>query len=165
VTLSQRWQIYGSSGFLRRALGEGHVPKVIQGSRHHLITDENTAESSRRSWVRPTSWGSRRPGGDRRHEPESIRTTRIMSFLYGSLSSKGSTGGDDELLHGPDLHRGARQHDAAFEVLTSASKARRQTNRLRERGRSNGARKRPFSSVDVVGLREPHGTVHRLPGS
>lgn len=93
VTLRNDWQIYGKlQGFLRRALSEGHVPKLIQGSKAiTLITDENTAES-----VEEEIGKSNLLAFDKGlveiavTSPESIRTTPgIMAFLYGSLSSNG----------------------------------------------------------------------------
>lgn len=93
VTLRNDWQIYGKlQGFLRRALSEGHVPKVIQGSKAiTLITDENTAQSMEEELGKSSLLGFDAGLVEISvTSPESIRTTPgIMSFLYGSLSSNG----------------------------------------------------------------------------
>ena len=93
VTLRNDWQIYGKlQGFLRRALAEGHVPKVIQGSKAiTLITDENTAESVEEELGKQNLLSFDKGLVEIAvTSPESIRTTPgIMSFLYGSLSSNG----------------------------------------------------------------------------
>lgn len=93
VSIRNDWQMYGRlQSFLRRAMGEGHVPKLIQGSKAlTLITDESTAATI-----------AEEIGEDRVLDqrdglveiavtsPESIRTTPgIMAFLCGSLSSNG----------------------------------------------------------------------------
>lgn len=123
VTLRNDWQIYGKlQGFLRKALSEGHVPKLIQGSKAiTLITDETTAQS-----VEEELGKSNLLGFDKGlveisvTSPESIRTTPgIISYLYGSLSSNGinvvetmSTYTDTIFIVEPDNMM------RAFEVLT-----------------------------------------------
>ncbi|HLE46671.1 MAG TPA: ACT domain-containing protein [Candidatus Thermoplasmatota archaeon] len=93
VTLRNDWQIYGKlQGFLRKALSEGHVPKMIQGSKAiTLITDENTAETVEEE-IGKTNLLAFDKGlvEIAVTSPESIRTTPgIMAYLYGSLSSNG----------------------------------------------------------------------------
>jgi aspartokinase len=125
VTIRNDWQIYARlQSFLRRAMGEGHLPKVIQGSKAiTLITDERTAGIIREE-----------VGDDRILDqrdnlveiavtsPQSIRTTPgIMSFLCGTLSSNGinvmetmSTYTDTIfIVHADDMVR-------AFEILSKA---------------------------------------------
>ncbi|MBI2078101.1 MAG: ACT domain-containing protein [Euryarchaeota archaeon] len=93
VTLRNDWQIYGKlQGFLRKALSEGHVPKVIQGSKAiTLITDENTAETVEEEIGKTNLLGFDKGLVELAvTSPESIRTTPgIMAYLYGSLSSNG----------------------------------------------------------------------------
>jgi hypothetical protein len=93
VTLRNDWQIYGKlQGFLRKALSEGHVPKLIQGSKAiTMITDEATAETVEEEIGRTNLLGFDKGLVEISvTSPESIRTTPgIMSFLYGSLSSNG----------------------------------------------------------------------------
>lgn len=93
VTIRNDWQIYGKlQGFLKRALAEGHVPKVLQGSKAiTLITDENTAR-----FVEDELEKSSLISLDRGlveiavTSPESIRyTPGVMAYLYGSLSGNG----------------------------------------------------------------------------
>lgn len=93
VTLRNDWQIYGRlQGFLRKALSEGHVPKLIQGSKAiTLITDENTAESVEEE-IGKTNLLAFEKGLVEISvtSPESIRTTPgIMAFLYSSMASNG----------------------------------------------------------------------------
>src|SRR5688572_6010585 len=123
VTMRNDWQIYGKlQGFLRKALAEGHVPKVIQGSKAiTMITDENTAQSVEEE-IGKTNLLSVEAGLVEISvtSPESIRTTPgIMAFLYGSLSSNGinivetmSTYTDTIFIVEPDNMM------RAFEVLT-----------------------------------------------
>lgn len=93
VTLRNDWQIYGKlQGFLRKALSEGHVPKLIQGSKAiTLITDENTAQSVEEELGKTNLLGFDKGLVEISvTSPESIRTTPgIMAYLYGSLSSNG----------------------------------------------------------------------------
>jgi len=93
VTLRNDWQLYAKlQGFMRRALSEGHVPKVLQGSKAiTLITDENTAkiveEELGRGSLVSMDTGLVEISVT---SPESIRfTPGIMAFLYSSLSSNG----------------------------------------------------------------------------
>lgn len=93
VTLRNDWQLYGKlQGFLRKALSEGHVPKVLQGSKAiTLITDENTAQTVEEELGKPNlvslDTGLVEIAVT---SPETIRyTPGIMAFLYGSLSSNG----------------------------------------------------------------------------
>lgn len=93
VTLRNDWQIYGRlQGFLRKALSEGHVPKLIQGSKAiTLITDENTAATVEEE-IGKTNLLAFEKGlvEIAVTSPESIRTTPgIMAFLYSSLASNG----------------------------------------------------------------------------
>jgi aspartokinase len=123
VTLRNDWQIYGKlQGFLRKALSEGHVPKLIQGSKAiTLITDENTAQSVEEELGKNNLLGFDKGLVEISvTSPESIRTTPgIMSYLYGSLSSNGinvletmSTYTDTIFIVDPDNMM------RAFEVLT-----------------------------------------------
>jgi hypothetical protein len=123
VTLRNDWQIYGKlQGFLRKALSEGHVPKLIQGSKAiTLITDENTAESVEEELGKNNLLGFDKGLVEISvTSPESIRTTPgIMAYLYGSLSSNGinvvetmSTYTDTIFIVEPDNMM------RAFEVLT-----------------------------------------------
>lgn len=93
VTLRNDWQIYGKlQGFLRRALSEGHVPKVLQGSKAiTLITDENTAEYIEEELGKGSLISLDKGLVEISvTSPESIRyTAGIMAFLYGTLSSNG----------------------------------------------------------------------------
>lgn len=123
VTMRNDWQIYGRlQGFLKRALSEGHVPKVLQGSKAiTLITDENTARV-----VEDELGKTNLISLDRGlveiavTSPESIRyTPGIMAFLYGSLSGNGINVVETMscytdtifIVEGKDMMR-------AFEVLT-----------------------------------------------
>lgn len=123
VTLRNDWQIYGKlQGFLRKALSEGHVPKLIQGSKAiTLITDENTAESVEEELGKNNLLSFDKGLVEISvTSPESIRTTPgIMAYLYGSLSSNGinivetmSTYTDTIFIVEPDNMM------RAFEVLT-----------------------------------------------
>ncbi len=123
VTLRNDWQIYGKlQGFLRKALSEGHVPKLIQGSKAiTLITDENTAQSVEEELGKNNLLGFDKGLVEISvTSPESIRTTPgIISYLYGSLSSNGinvvetmSTYTDTIFIIEPD------DMMRAFEVLT-----------------------------------------------
>lgn len=123
VTLRNDWQIYGKlQGFLRKALSEGHVPKLIQGSKAiTLITDENTAQSVEEELGKNNLLGFDKGLVEISvTSPESIRTTPgIISYLYGSLSSNGinvvetmSTYTDTIFIVEPD------DMMRAFEVLT-----------------------------------------------
>lgn len=93
VTLRNDWQIYGKlQVFLRKALSEGHLPKVIQGSKAiTMITDENTAKIVEDELGKGNLLGLDRGLVEISvTSPESIRyTPGIMAFLYGSLSSNG----------------------------------------------------------------------------
>lgn len=93
VTLRNDFQLYAKlQGFLRRALSEGHVPKVLQGSKAiTLITDENTARVVEDELGRPNLVGLDRGLVEIAvTSPESIRhVPGIMAFLYGTLSGNG----------------------------------------------------------------------------
>lgn len=93
VTLRNDWQLYGKlQGLLRRALAEGHVPKVLQGSKAiTLITDENTARLVEEEIGKQNLIGFERGFVEIAvTSPESIRDTPgIMAYLYGSLSGNG----------------------------------------------------------------------------
>ncbi len=93
VTLRNDFQMYGKlQGFLRRALSEGHVPKVIQGSKAiTLITDENTARLVEEELGKPNIVSLDKGFVEISvTSPESIRyTPGIMAFLYGTLSGNG----------------------------------------------------------------------------
>jgi aspartokinase len=93
VTIRSDWQIYSRlQSFLRRAMNEGHLPKVIQGSKAiTLITDERTAatikEEIGEDRILDTGKGFVEIAVT---SPESIRTTPgIMSYLCSALSSNG----------------------------------------------------------------------------
>lgn len=93
ITLRNDWQIYAKlQGFLRKALSEGHVPKVIQGSKAlTMITDENTAKMVEEE-VGDASLISLDRGlvEIAVTSPETIRyTPGIIAYLYGSLASNG----------------------------------------------------------------------------
>jgi aspartokinase len=128
VTIRNDWQIYGKlQGFLRKALAEGHVPKLIQGSKAiTLITDENTAQSVEEELGKSSLLGFDKGLVEISvTSPESIRTTPgIMAYLYGSLSSNGinivetmSTYTDTIFIVEPDNMM------RAFEVLTKCIQA------------------------------------------
>lgn len=93
VTLRNDWQIYGRlQGFLRRALSEGHVPKVLQGSKAiTLITDENTARVVEEELGKVNLLSLDKGLVELAvTSPESIRyVPGIMAFLYGTLSGNG----------------------------------------------------------------------------
>lgn len=93
ITLRNDWQLYSKlQGFLRRALSEGHVPKVLQGSKAiTLITDEATARVVEEEMGKPSLLAVDRGLVEIAvTSPESIREVPgIMSFLYGSLSGNG----------------------------------------------------------------------------
>lgn len=93
LTLRNDWQIYGKlQTFLRRALSEGHVPKVVQGSKGiTLITDENTAKMVEEEMGRQNLITFDKGLVELAvTSPESIRETPgIMAYLYGNLSANG----------------------------------------------------------------------------
>jgi hypothetical protein len=93
VTLRNDWQLYSKlQGFMRRALSEGHVPKVLQGSKAiTLITDESTARVVEEEMGRPNLIGLDKGLVEIAvTSPESIREVPgIMAFLYGTLSGNG----------------------------------------------------------------------------
>jgi hypothetical protein len=93
ITLRNDWQLYGKlQGLLRRALGEGHVPKVLQGSKAiTLITDEATAAAVEEEMGKQNLISLDRGLVELAvTSPESIRDTPgIIAYLYGSLSGNG----------------------------------------------------------------------------
>lgn len=93
VTLRNDWQMIGKlQSLLRHTLSQGHVPKLVQGSKAiTLITDEATANTVEEE-LGKTNVLSIEDGlvEIAVRSPESIRQTPgIMAYLYSSLSTNG----------------------------------------------------------------------------